>query len=168
MMLAGLSVCLSTSPERLLAALAWLRVPSAVNFMAVAALRFLPTIADEWSTVRDSCRLRGYRPRLVGVGRETWRSWRIEAALLVPVIAASLARAQRLATALTVRGFDATQPRTIYPAMVMSNPDRLLMAVLVGLCIGLSLAKSLFWLAVAGVARFEVLAPLYELTRDWL
>ena len=38
MTLAGMTVCLSTSPERLLAALAWLRVPSAVSFMAVAAL----------------------------------------------------------------------------------------------------------------------------------
>ena len=51
-MLAGLTVCLTTSPEGLLAVLAWLRVPAAISFMTVAALRFLPTFIDEWTTVR--------------------------------------------------------------------------------------------------------------------
>ncbi len=116
MTLAGMTVCLSTSPERLLAALAWLRVPSAVSFMAVAALRFLPTVADQWATVRRSCQLRGYQPRLWQVGRGVWASWKTELALLVPVVAAALRRASTLATSLTARGYDAGQPRTIFPA----------------------------------------------------
>jgi energy-coupling factor transport system permease protein len=168
MMLAGLTVCLSTSPERLLGALAWLRLPSALSFMVVAALRFLPTIAHEWATVRGSCRWRGYRPRLLGLGRRAWTSWRVEAALLVPVISASLRRADRLATALTARGFDAAQPRTLYPEVRMNWPERLMLLLLAAFCVSLSLLKSLLWLAAAGIYRSEGLDPLYHFTRQWM
>jgi len=168
MMLAGLTVCLSTSPERLLTALAWLRVPAAVSFMAVAALRFLPTIANEWATVRGSCRLRGYRPRLLSVGRGAWKSWRMEAALLVPVIVASLRRAERLATSLTARGFDATQPRTIYPAVAMSELDVAILVLLAALSVSLSALKSLFWLAESGLYRSDALTTWYDFARQWL
>jgi energy-coupling factor transport system permease protein len=168
MMLAGLTVCLSTSPERLLAALAWLRVPAAASFMTVAALRFLPTVADEWATVRGSCRLRGYHRRLLSVGRGAWRSWRIEAALLVPVIAASLRRAEKLATSLTARGFDAAQTRTLYPAVSMGWLDVVIVILLAALSVSLSLAKSLFWLAASGIYGPDTLAPLYEFARAWL
>ncbi len=150
MTLAGMTVCLSTSPERLLAALAWLRVPSAVSFMAVAALRFLPTVADQWATVRRSCQLRGYRPRLWQVGRGVWASWGTELTLLVPVVAAALRRASTLATSLTARGYDAGQRRTIFPALTMVGSERI--AVIVLIVVGAALAgiKSLYWLAKAG------------------
>ena len=67
-MLAGLTVCLSTSPERLLAALVWLRMPAALSFMAVAALRLLPVLVDEWSTVRAACLLRRVSAQVLGRG----------------------------------------------------------------------------------------------------
>jgi energy-coupling factor transport system permease protein len=167
-MLAGLSVCLSTSPERLLAALAWLRVPSAVSFMTVAALRFLPTIADQWSTVRRSARLRGYRPRLWQLGNGVWDSWRTEAALLVPVIAAALRRAATLATSLTTRGFDAARPRTIYPVLKMTRGEHVALLLLFAGCLLLAGLKSAYWLSVAGLVRIPALATCYEFARDWL
>jgi energy-coupling factor transport system permease protein len=168
MLLAGLSVCLSTGPERLLAALIWLRVPAAVGFMAVAALRFLPTMIDQWTTVRRSCQLRGYRPRLAGLGRRAWRSWKIEAALLVPVVAAALRRAGILATSLTARGFDATMPRTMYPPLQMTGLEACLVALLIGLAVSLSAVKSLFWLAIGGLYRSEALSPLCDFAQQWL
>jgi energy-coupling factor transport system permease protein len=167
-MLAGLSVCLSTSPERLLAALAWVRVPSAVSFMTVAALRFLPTIADQWSTVRRSARLRGYRPRLWQLGAGVWKSWRTEAALMVPVIAAALRRAATLATSLTTRGFDAARPRTIYPELRMNIGEQVVLAILFAGCVLLAALKSAYWLSVAGLVRIPALATCYEFARDWL
>ena len=166
--LTGLTVCLSTSPERLLAALVWLRVPAAVSFMAVAALRFLPTIIDQWTLVRAACRLRGYRPRLWNPGRAGWASWRTEAALLVPVIAASLRGAGTLATSLTARGFDATRPRTLYPPLAMTWVERGLAALLAAVCICLSTIKSLSWLAVGGTLQSAVLEPWFEFTTRWL
>jgi len=167
-MLAGATVCLTTSPERLLAALAWMRVPAAVSFMTVAALRFLPTIFEQWTTVRRSVRLRGYRPRLLGLGRRAIASWRMEFALLQPVIAASLRRASSLATSLTARGFDATAARTNYPELSLSRKEIFLLALLLALSTGLATAKTLYWLAQGEFYRADSLAALYEFTGRWL
>ncbi|HVU88562.1 MAG TPA: energy-coupling factor transporter transmembrane component T [Pirellulales bacterium] len=167
-MLAGLTTCLTTSPERLLAALAWLRVPSAISFMTVAALRFLPTLIDQWATVRRSRQLRGYHARLWHIGQGALTSWRTELAILVPVVAAALRRAGMLATALTARGFDAARPRTIYPAIAMTPFERVAVTVLWALSVGLALLKSVYWLSVSGTAEFPALVRWYEFARDWL
>jgi len=140
--LAGLSVCLSTSPQRLLAALVAVRVPVAVSFMSIAALRFLPTILAEWATVRQSCRLRGYRPR---PWRAPWNTLRMETALMAPVLAASLRRAATLATSLSNRGFDATRPRTTYPALRMPRTDMALLGMMIVTAVTLSAVKSYHW-----------------------
>jgi energy-coupling factor transport system permease protein len=167
-MLAGLTTCLTTSPERLLAALAWLRVPSAISFMTVAALRFLPTFIDEWATVRRSRQLRGYRARLWHVGSGAFASWGSEIAVLVPVVAAALRRAGTLATAITARGFDATRPRTIYPKISMTPVERTITVVLWLAIVGLAVLKSLYWLSVSGTVKIPALARWYEFARDWL
>ena len=167
-MLAGITVCLSTSPERLLSALTWLRVPGAISFMTVAALRFAPTIVDQWNTVRRAARLRGYRPRLWSIGGGVSASWRMEFALLAPVIAAALRRASVLATSLTVRGFDATAPRTVYPALAMTRPEKGIAALLLAIMVGLATAKTLYWWAQASNYRADYLAPVYEFTSRWL
>jgi len=163
--LGGLAVCLSTSPQRLLAALVAVRVPVAVSFMAVAALRFLPTILNEWGTVRRSSRLRGYRPR---VWSAPWHTLRMEAALMAPVIAASLRRATTLATSLGSRGFDATRPRTAYPAMRMRPTDMVLLWSLAAFAVALSTLKSMYWLSQVTGAGAESLAPLYAWIGRWL
>jgi energy-coupling factor transport system permease protein len=167
-MLAGLTVCLTTSPERLLAALAWLRVPAAVSFMTVAALRFLPTFIDEWATVRRSRQLRGYHARLWPPGPGALASWGSETTVLVPVVAAALRRAGTLATALTARGFDATRPRTIYPKLSMTPLERLTAAMLWASSAGMAVAKSLYWLAASGTVRIPALESCYDFARDWL
>ncbi|HEY2839014.1 MAG TPA: energy-coupling factor transporter transmembrane component T [Pirellulales bacterium] len=163
--LAGLSVCLSTGPQRLLAALVAVRVPMAVSFMAIAALRFLPTIVGEWATVRRSCRLRGYRPQ---PWRAPWKTASMEMALLAPVVAASLRRAATLATSLASRGFDATRPRTTYPALRMTSADLTLFLVLVAMAVALSTLKSFHWLAVARYVCLSGFEPFYDWISRWL
>lgn len=174
--LAGLAVCISTSPERLVAALSRLRVPAAIGFMTVAALRFVPTMIEEWATVRRAARLRGAG----GHGRNAtarghWLRWlsrtrrvKLELALLMPVLAASLRRASALATAITCRGFDATRPRTFYPELRMSIAQRAALTGVVLLALGVSVVKSLYWLAEGDLYRTSALAGLYQFARDWL
>ncbi len=166
-MLAGLSVCLSTSSERLLAALTWTGVPEAIGFMSVAALRFLPTMIDQWSTVRRSCRLRGFRPQYFGV-RNLLRTLRVELMLLVPVVASALRRASTLATSITVRGFDATRPRTLYPPLAISKIEATALVALTTVILGLATLKSLYWLAVGEQFRVSALQPLYDFVGRWL
>jgi energy-coupling factor transport system permease protein len=117
--LAGLTLCLSTSPERILAALVRLKLPASPAFMTMAALRFLPLVIDEVRTVRQARRLRGYRFRLWGPAGDRLGSYRSELLLLLPVVAASLRRAESLAESVTARGFDPRSPRTFYPPLQM-------------------------------------------------
>lgn len=118
-LLAGLTVSLSTSPERMLAALSWYRLPAALSFMTTAALRFLPLLIEEFAEVRQSRRLRGYRFRWLGTAGDRLGSYRAELDNVLPVIAAALRRGETLAESVTARGFDPNRPRTYYPPLEM-------------------------------------------------
>jgi energy-coupling factor transport system permease protein len=135
----GLTVGLSTSPERLLAALVRLRVPTAVAFMALAAMRFLPVMLDEWAAVRRARWMRGYRG---GGGLKRISS---EVALFVPVLASALRRATSLSMAVAGRGFSPAGPRTTYPELTMRRGERWALAAIVVPTAALAAAWTLVW-----------------------
>jgi len=137
--LAGLTVSLSTSPERMLAALAKFRLPTTLGFMTTAALRFLPLLLEEAGEVRQARKLRGYRFRMFGVPGDRLRSYRAEIGLILPVIAAALRRAETLAESVTARGFDAHQARTFYPPLEMRDWERIAAGILVAGSIALAI-----------------------------
>ena len=111
-LLAGGSVALTTSPERLLAALIRLRIPTSLSYMATAALRSLPVSLEEWAALRQAYRLRtGKKPA----------SWR----LLEPLLASTLRRASTLALAVRARGFDPGAPRAHSPPLRFRLHERL-------------------------------------------
>jgi energy-coupling factor transport system permease protein len=170
--LAGLSVCLSTSPERLLAALTRMRVPVAVSFMTVTALRFLPLLLQELATARMARRLRGYRSGLHGLGlprpSSWWRAARMELRLLVPVMASLLRRAGALAESVTSRGFDPSARRTFYPVLSMSMTQRLICLGLIVAWLAVAGAKLLYWCYVAQLYYDPALRGLYDLVRRYL
>jgi len=159
----GLTVCLSTSPERLLAALVRLRVPTAVAFMALAAMRFLPVMLDEWASVRRARWLRGYR------GAHGIQCISAEVRLLVPVLASALRRATALATSVTCRGFSPTAQRTFYPELQMRRGERVALVAIVAISVALALAWTTIWLgpmtALSGWPQFEA---FLEWVRRWL
>lgn len=125
--LVGLTASLSTGPERMLAALAWFRVPTALAFMTATALRFLPLLVEEVSFVRQARRYRGHRFR--------WYKLPQEIGFLLPVIAGALRKAETLAESVTARGFDPRRPRTQYPPQLMRGWERLAMAAVGTLCV---------------------------------
>lgn len=165
--LSGLTVCLSTSPERLLAALVWLRVPAALSFMTVIALRWLPALVQDVATVREARRMRGIRFRLVGPPGERTAAIRQEVQLLEPLLAASLRRSAALATSVTARGFVAAAPRTFYPPLHMRAVESALVVAIAMLSLFLATAKTLYWLSLAGW-HHPALAELYEVAETWL
>ena len=126
--LVGLAVSLSTSPERMLAALAWYRLPATLGFMTTAALRFLPLLIEEVSAVREARRLRGYRFRAWGPPGARFASYGAELSLLRPVLAAALRRAETLGESVTARGFDPRAPRTYYPPLTTRSWERFILA----------------------------------------
>ncbi|MBX3413111.1 MAG: energy-coupling factor transporter transmembrane protein EcfT [Pirellulales bacterium] len=162
-MMAGLTVCLSTSPERLLAALGRLRVPVAIGFTTVTALRFLPLLADELATVRRARRLRGY-----GGSRTTRFSLRGEVALFYPVLAAGLRRATTLAASVASRGFDPLERRTYYPALRFRSIEWLMLGTLAATWIGIATVKLLYWLYLAELFYRPSLRGWYDVARLWL
>lgn len=125
--LAGLTASLSTGPERMLAALAWFRVPTALAFMTATALRFLPLLVEEVALVRQARRYRGYRFRCYRVPQEI--------GYLLPVIAGALRKAETLAESVTARGFDPRRPRTQFPPQVMRCGERWALAAIGTLCV---------------------------------
>jgi energy-coupling factor transport system permease protein len=141
MALAGFTLSLSTSPERLLAALARLHVPAVLGFMTTAALRFLPMLIDEFVTVRQARRLRGYRFRFVGPPGDRFRPYREEIGTLFPVVASSLRKAETLADAITARGFDPRARRTYYPPLVLRRTENAILVALAVGCITIVAAK---------------------------
>ena len=143
--LAGIAVCLSTSPDRLLGGLVRLRVPMGIAFMAMTALRFLPAMLDEWATVRRARRLRGYRARRRIAEAGWYHVSRDELQLLLPVLASALRRASSLAAAASSRGFSPTAERTFYPELRMKPAEVLLVVSLCALCVIVLLAKLLIW-----------------------
>ena len=134
--LAGFTTALSTSPERMLAALARLRLPVALCYMTTAALRFIPLVLEEVVIVRQARRRRGYRFRLIGALRE-------EFGLLFPILASSIRRAETLAESVTARGFDPRAPRTFYPPLRMRGWEVVIVSSLVGLCLALIVCKTI-------------------------
>jgi energy-coupling factor transport system permease protein len=161
-LVSGLAVCLSTSPQRLLAALAWLRVPASLSFMTVTALRFLPTLVDEWAMVRQARALRGYRFRLLGSG--IW----YEFAVLVPLLSASLRRTSALAISVTCRGFQPGAHRTSYPPLRMRRGEKAILALFVAMVIAVTVTKWLYWTHASGWIERPELANLFYFAQQWL
>lgn len=134
--LAGFTACLSTGPERLLAALTWLRLPTSLAFMTTAALRFVPLLIEEAAIVRQARRLRGY------ARRGGWLASIIELpALVYPVLASAVRKAETLAESITARGFDPRAPRTFYPPLIMRTGERLLTAAIIVACTAIVTAR---------------------------
>ena len=164
-MLTGMTVCLSTSPEKLMAALVRLRLPVAVGFMTVAALRFLPILLQEIALVRQARRLRGYRRLRPARGR--LRALFSELSLLRPVLSITLRRAESLATSVASRGFDPNAPRTFYPELCYTKMELVGLFAL-GVSVGTVLVvKGLYWLYLADFFYHPSLRNTYDLARSW-
>lgn len=119
---AGMSIALAVST------LETLRAPVAVTVPFAVALRFLPTIRQDWTALGDSLRVRGLAP--------TWRSVlahpiRTGEHLVVPILMRALRTSDDLACAGLVRGLDTRGPRTILHELVIRPSDAVLGAVAV-------------------------------------
>lgn len=163
---AGFSVCLSTSAGRLLAAMGKLRVPVAIGFVTVAALRFLPMLAQEWTTVRQARRLRGYRPRwgpshLVATIRGELSAW-------YPIAASAVRRSDTFATAIASRGFDGAARRTYFPPLHLRGIEIAALCALLVVTSAILFAKVLYWCYVGEVYYRSELLALYDFARQYL
>ncbi len=116
--LPGLVAAVAMDPTGLADALvARLRVPARPAYAALAGLRLLPLLADEWTILGRASRARG----LGGSGvRARARQF---SSMTFRLLVAALRRGGRLAIALDSRGLRADGPRTIARPVRWSWPD---------------------------------------------
>lgn len=138
--LLALLLTMTTSPVALiegvtilLGPLRRLRLPvDAFALMALLALRFIPTLANELELLVKAQLARGadFRHGSLRARRDSL------AALLVPAYAGALRRAGELATALEARGFTAGKPATVLYERPLARADYFCLALVVGASLG--------------------------------
>ncbi len=162
-LLAGLGVCLSTSPQRLLAALSSLRVPAAISFVTSAALNFLPEALDAALAIRRARRLR--RPH---TAERWWTPLLDTLGMLMPLLSLALRRSENLATALTIRGFRSGQRRSFHPKLVLSPGEFCCVILLLLGGIVIAVLKATYWFALARKIEWPGSESLRDAITRWL
>jgi energy-coupling factor transport system permease protein len=106
--LPGVLVLASTDPVDLADSLVQqVRAPARFAYGALAALRLLPLLTEEWGTIAMARRARG-----IDAGRSPVRVLRLFASQVLALLVAAIRRGTRLATAMDARGFDSGTART--------------------------------------------------------
>lgn len=161
---AGLWMALTTSPDRLVAAMLALRVPYGIALMATTALRFVPLVGAELLAVRHARRSRGR-----AVWRRTPWAWAaLEVALLRPAVARSLRRARSLAESLDTRGFHPTAPRAVREPLVLTPADGVAVLGVSAVVIAAVAARALYVAYGAELYYAPGLRPVYAFVRAWM
>ncbi|GGG90913.1 energy-coupling factor transporter transmembrane protein EcfT [Staphylococcus pragensis] len=136
---------LSTSPidltdafEKLLTPLKWFKVPvHQLSMIMSIALRFIPTLMDELDKIILAQKSRGSE---ISSGNLTTR---IKAfiPLMIPLFISAFQRAEELAIAMEVRGYDANIKRTSYRKLQWSLRDTICLLSIVPIAIVLFILK---------------------------
>ncbi|MBO1198054.1 energy-coupling factor transporter transmembrane protein EcfT [Staphylococcus simiae] len=136
---------LSTSPidltdafDKLLTPLKWIKIPvHQLSMIMSIALRFIPTLMDELDKIILAQKSRGSE---ISSGNITTR---IKAfiPLLVPLFISAFQRAEELAIAMEVRGYDANVKRTSYRLLKWQLRDTIALVLLIPIAIILFVIK---------------------------
>jgi energy-coupling factor transport system permease protein len=106
--LPGVLVFATTDPTDLADALVQnVKAPSRFAIGALAAVRLLPLLGEEWETLGLARRARG-----IDAGRNPLARVRLFASTAFALLVGAIRRGTRLATAMDARGFDSGVPRT--------------------------------------------------------
>ena len=138
-MLAGL-VIRTTKVGEFLSAMARLHVPKKLTIPLAVMLRYLPTIREDWHSIRDAMRLRDVSPTLWGFLKTPAMTINC---IYVPLLTAASKAADELSVASVTRGIENPKPRTCLVNIQMRAADFLAMVLF-----GAFFAAGLIWKAV--------------------
>lgn len=128
--LPGVVVLAATDPTDLADSLVQqCRVPARFALGALAAVRLLPLLGQEWRSIALARRARG-----VDAGGNPLAALRLFAGQAFTLLVGAIRRGTRLATAMDARGFDSGVPRTVARPQTVRRADVALVtgAVLLG------------------------------------
>lgn len=113
-MLAASAMLVTTTPlERLVAGLRELGLPATFMFMVTTAVRFVPTVLEEFRMVVNALQTRGIPGNPI----------RMMEYALTPLVLNSVRRCNQLALAADSRGFSCGRPRTSFTVEKMGTMD---------------------------------------------
>lgn len=137
-MLAGLVIS-TTKVGEFLSAMVRLHVPKKLTIPIAVMLRYLPTIREDWHSIRDAMHLRDVSPTLAGFLKTPAMTVNC---IYVPLLTAASKAADELSIASVTRGIENPNPRTCLVKIRMQTADWLAMALLTAF-----LAAELVWKA---------------------
>jgi len=159
---AGLLLCWTTPPQKMLLGLVRLKIPYGIAFMFVTTLRFLPILLAEVFTVIEAQRLRGFNPlRLKGMFK-----FKGLMNTLLPVLANSVRRAGVLAASVESRAFRAYPDRTYLKELSYNAFDFGITAIFLTASTGIAAIKILYGLYAREILYISALRWVYEIGRN--
>ena len=129
---------LTTPISRLLAALAFLRLPYKIIFAFGAAVRFVPLMQQTWHDIIDAQRLRGHDLKRIKLPARLWRGY---IPIAIPLLLSILHKSQSLDIAIESRAFGAPGRRTFIDEIRPGAVDWLVMVITTLFCGGLFVAS---------------------------
>ena len=156
---AGLLLCWTTAPQKMLLGLVRLKIPYGIAFMAITAIRFLPILLAEIFIVIEAQRLKGFNPlKLKGLFKGVMNT-------LAPVLANSVRRAGVLAASVESRAFRAYPDRTYLKELRYNAVDFGITAISLIVSAGVAAIKSLYGLYAGEILYISGLRWVYEIGR---
>jgi energy-coupling factor transport system permease protein len=125
----GLLFLATTRVEEVAYALGRVGVPYPVGFTLTLAFRLVPLFFDAAGTIVQAQRCRGLRMDEGGLATRLRRF----VPVIVPVFVGALRRADRMAMALELRGFNSGRPRTTFLRATAGGRDVVALAMVLGL-----------------------------------
>ena len=138
-MLAGLVIA-TTKVGEFLSAMARLHVPKKLTIPIAVMLRYLPTVREDWHSVKDAMRLRDVSPTLAGFLKAPAMTINC---IYVPLLTAASKATDELSIASVTRGIENPNDRTCLVKIQMGTADFLAMALFTAF-----LAAGIVWKAV--------------------
>ncbi len=118
-----------------LLALRWCRLPYEIVYMTLAALRFIPLLRDEATSINSAMQMRGYDFKSV-----KWKQ-RIKQymAMMLPVTASALHRAVQMSIAMETRAFRCMPNRSQWRSLKFAHRDIIYVLIFFALLIAILL-----------------------------
>lgn len=130
-MLAGITIS-TTRVNEFLSAMNKMHISKKVVIPLAIMIRYIPTVREDWSCIKDAMRLRDVSPSFIGFIKSPGMT--IEC-LYVPLLMAASKAADELSIAAVTRGIENPRSRTCLVQIQLSVQDYLAIACFMALCV---------------------------------
>lgn len=130
-MLAGITIS-TTRVNEFLSAMNKIHISKKVVIPLAIMIRYIPTVREDWSCIKDAMRLRDVSPSFIGFIKSPGMT--IEC-LYVPLLMAASKAADELSIAAVTRGIENPRSRTCFVQIHLYVQDYLVIACFMALCV---------------------------------